>query len=120
MLVSVVGRHVQITGEVKSYAEQKAQKLPRFYDRIQAIEVVVDHESDLSSVEMIVTAAGKQTFVAKEVGPDTLACIDLAVDKLERQLTKHKEKFRNRKHLGRKADPFAPLEEPDDQQADEP
>jgi ribosomal subunit interface protein len=33
--------------------------------------------------------------VASETGPDTFALIDLIVDKMERQLTKHKEKNRN-------------------------
>ncbi len=105
MQVSVTGRHFEITSKIRSYAEEKAAKLPRFYDRVQSVEVVVSRDGDLNSVEMIVTAAGSQTtFVAKEVGPDVAACIDLLIDKLERQLTKHKEKYRNRKHLGKKPD----------------
>jgi ribosome-associated translation inhibitor RaiA len=37
-----------------------------------------------------------------QTGPDTFALVDLIVDKLERQLTKHKEKNRIRKHDGKK------------------
>jgi ribosomal subunit interface protein len=50
---------------------------------------------------MIVRADHKQTFIASETGPDTFALIDLIVDKLERQLTRHKEKVRNRKRNGK-------------------
>ena len=107
MQVSVTGRHFEITGRIRSYAEEKANKVPRFYDRVQSVDVVVDRDGDLVAVEMIVAAAGSQTtFVAKEVGPDVIACIDLLIDKLERQLTKHKEKFRNRKHMGKKPESF--------------
>ena len=55
---------------------------------------------------MIVRADRKHTFVASEIGPDTFALIDLIVDKMERQLTKHKEKNRNRKHDGRGEPPY--------------
>jgi putative sigma-54 modulation protein len=103
--VSVVGRHVAVTEDVKDYAREKADKLPRFYDRIQHVEVILDRESDLFLVEMIAKAAGSQSFVAKESGPDIRACIDLIVEKIERQLKKHKERWRNRKHLGKKVEP---------------
>lgn len=103
MLISCTGRHVEVTPDVREYAEKKMAKMPRYYDRIQAIEVVLDHESDNFSVEVIASADG-QPFVAREVGPDTFALIDLVADKLERQLVKHKERYRNRKHLGRRPD----------------
>jgi putative sigma-54 modulation protein len=103
--ISITSRHSEVTGKIKQYAEDKAARLPRYYDRVQAVEIIVDREADLTTVEMIVKAAGTQEFVAKEVGPDALSCIDLLIDKMERQLTKHKEKFRNRKHLGKKPEP---------------
>lgn len=101
MQISVTGRHMHVAERIKAYAEEKAGRLPRYYDRVQAIEVVLDQEGDHKVVEMIVKAAGTQDFIAREAGPDALSCIDLLVDKLERQLTKHKEKFRNRKHPGK-------------------
>jgi putative sigma-54 modulation protein len=96
--ISVTGRHVEISDRVKAYAEEKAARLPRFYDRIHAIEFVVDKEKDQVAVELIVHAAATPDFVARELGPEPLSCIDLLVDKMERQLTKHKERVRNRKH----------------------
>ena len=98
MQILVTGRHVQVTDDVRQYIQEKAGKLPRFYDRIHEIEVVLDHESEQFSVEMIVRADRKHTLVVRETGMDTFALIDLVVDKLERQLTKHKEKNRNHKH----------------------
>lgn len=96
--ISVTGRHVDITPRIREYTEEKVARLPRYYDRVHAVEVVLDKDGDSVVVEMLVKAAGAQEFVAKESGPDALSCIDVLVDKLERQLTKHKERFRNRKH----------------------
>ena len=98
MEIRVTGRHVEVTEDVRNYVEDKANKLPRFYDRIHGIEVVLDRESEQFTAEMIVRADRKHTFVASEMGPDTFALIDMLVDKLERQLKRHKEKNRNRKH----------------------
>ncbi len=98
MQIRVTGRHVEVTDEVRGYIGEKAGKLLRFYDRIHEIEVVLDHESEQFTVEVIVRADRKHTFIASDTGPDTFALIDLVTEKLERQLKKHKEK--NRDHKG--------------------
>lgn len=95
---SVTGRHMDLTPELRSYAETKAGKLTRFYDRIQTVDVILDGEGNGFEAEMIVKAERKHVFVAKEIGEDMYAAVDLVVDKVERQLRKHKEKLRNRKH----------------------
>jgi putative sigma-54 modulation protein len=94
----VSGRHLEIEDSLKEYARDKVQKLTKFYDRIQSIEVVYDHEAGKPSVEVIVNTEPKNTFVGHEMGEDMFAVTDTVVDKLERQLTRHKEKHRNRKH----------------------
>jgi len=99
MQIQVVGRHVEIPEVLKEYAEEKAGKLLKYYDRIQAIEIVFEEESLSKTVEMIVTGEPRrQAFVAQETTEDFRASLDLVVDKLERQLTKYKEKVRNHKH----------------------
>ena len=101
MKILVTGRHVELSDDIRTYTEDKAKKLPKFYDRIHEIEVVFDHESEQFRAEMIVRADRKHTFVASETGPDTFVLVDVIVDKLERQLKKHKEKNRNHKHDGK-------------------
>ena len=101
MKIQVTGRHVEVTDDLREYIESKANKLPRYYDRIHEIEVVLDHESEQFTAEMIVRVDQKHTFVARETGPDTFVLVDLVVDKLERQLVRHKEKRRNHKHDGK-------------------
>ena len=98
MIPTVSSRHMDVTPPLKSYAEQKSDKLHKYYDRIQEIEVIFDASKDATRVEMIVNAEHNAMFIAHHDQGDAYACIDGCVDKLERQLTDHKERFRNRKH----------------------
>jgi putative sigma-54 modulation protein len=98
VIVTVSSRHMDITPTLKTYAEDKANKLTKYYDRIQEVEVVLDNSKDQTRVEMIVNAEHKNTFVAHHDDGDAYACIDGCIHKLERQLSEHKDKFRNRKH----------------------
>lgn len=97
MNIRLTGRHVELNDSLRNYIEDKIGKLSRFYDRIHEVEVILDHAGEQHAVEIIVRAGHKQTFVASETGPDPLAVIDIILDKLERQLNKHKEKNRNHK-----------------------
>ena len=98
MHVVVSSRHMEVTAPLKTYAEQKAAKLVKYYDRIQEIEVVFDSGKDTMQVEMIVNAEHRNMFIARHSDGDAYACIDGCMDKLERQFTDHKKKVRNRKH----------------------
>jgi putative sigma-54 modulation protein len=89
---------MDVSPALRAYAEQKADKLNKYYDRIQEIEVVFDTGKDSMSVEFIVNAEHKNMFVARHEDGDAYACIDACFDKLERQLSEHKKKIRNRKH----------------------
>ncbi|MBU0639710.1 MAG: ribosome-associated translation inhibitor RaiA [Planctomycetes bacterium] len=98
MQVTVSARHIGVTEAQKSYCQEKASRLERFYNRIQSIEVVLDGNAGKHTAEVIVHTERSQPFVAKEENEDLYAAIDILVDKIERQLRDHKEKLRNRKH----------------------
>jgi len=98
MEITVTGRHTDITPAIRQYVTDKTAKLPRYYDRIRAIQVITDKTDRTHELEIIVQVDRSDPFVCKVTGDDLYACIDSAVDKLERQLTDHKVKLRNRKH----------------------
>lgn len=99
MDITISGRHLEVTQAIRQYAEEKASKLPKFYDLIQAIELILDgNESRVKRAEVVVVAEHKNRFVAHHEGEDLYGCIDQAVHKIQTQLTAHKERFRNRKH----------------------
>ncbi len=100
MEIKLTGRHMEITDAIREYAESKAGKLPRYFDRTKAAEIVAERIHDEFEVEMIAHVDHADPFVARTRGEDLYACIDDLVSKMERQLTDHKQKLRNRKHPG--------------------
>lgn len=99
MKITVSGRHLEVTPAIREHAESKAAKLEKYYDLMHGIEIILDgSKGKTKSVEFVVAADHNNTFVAHCDGEDLYACIDQVIHKLERQLTDHKDKFRNRKH----------------------
>lgn len=89
---------MDVTPALKTFAEDKVNKLTKYYDRIQEIEVVLEAVKDGTNVEVIVNAEHNDMFIAREGHGDAYALLDACVSKLERQLTEHKKLHRNRKH----------------------
>jgi len=100
LLFTITGKHIGITEAIKSYAEEKTSKLPRYYNSINRIEVIIDGgTSGNTSVEIIARAEHSKIFVVTETSDDAYKCIDVAVRKLERQLRRKKTRERNHKHV---------------------
>lgn len=99
MQISVTGRHLEITDSMREYVESKTPRLAHYYDRIESVDVIVDMESGKNRVELVVRADHKNTFVAQVAADQFNEAVDLVLDKVERQITKHKEKVRHRKHI---------------------
>jgi putative sigma-54 modulation protein len=101
LLFTISGKHIEVTEAIKKHAQEKTAKLPRYYDSINRVEVIIDGKPNGdASVEIIASAEHSKIFVVTESGKDAYRCIDLAVHKLERQLRRKKTKERNNKHIG--------------------
>lgn len=99
MLFTISGKHIEITEAIKAHAQEKTSKLPKYYNSINQVEVIVDGgQGGKTSVEVIARAEHSKVFVGTETGEDTYRCIDMAVHKLERQLRRVKGKERDDKH----------------------
>jgi putative sigma-54 modulation protein len=99
LLFTISGKHVEITESIRKHAEEKASKLPKYYNSINQVEVVIDgNQGGGTSVEVIARAEHSKVFVGTETGEDAYRCIDMAVHKLERQLRRAKGKERDNKH----------------------
>lgn len=96
MNIVVKARHMDATDALRRYAESKVAKLPRFYDSIQSVQVILDVEADQPTVEILATARRRNTFVATHRDEDMRACIDQCLDKIIEQIRRHKDKVRHR------------------------
>lgn len=97
MQVKITTRHGHINEATQQYIRDKAEKLLNHFQRIMQIDVVVDLKEEQSMVEFQVSAEHKHDFVASERNQDILAACDLVLDKLERQISKYKQKLQDRR-----------------------
>ena len=98
MQISISGRHLTLPDRAQEYIRSKASKLEQFFDKIQTVDVIISKEGLDYAVEIIVKPDHHDILVVRDSGPDVQSCVDVILDKLERQLRKYKEKIRNHKH----------------------
>ena len=91
MQVNITGLHLEITDALRDYVEEKFDRLERHFDRIIAVQVILQVEKLKQKAEAALHVAGREVVANAEHG-DMYAAIDLLVAKLDRQLIKHKEK----------------------------
>ncbi len=94
MRVQIAVKHMDISESMKDYAEERAAKLEHYFDRITSMQVILNRDGILYSAEMICGGTRGKQLVAHEKHKDVFAAMDLVTDKMERQLTKLKEKVR--------------------------
>ena len=119
MRLQVKGKNLEVSESIRSYAEEKLGKLERqLADPTQVeVELSVERNPSIAAshiAEATIWTKGP-TLRAREASPDMKASIDQLVDKLERQVTRYRQKRRR----GRSRDNGAvPVEEnpgaPDD------
>jgi putative sigma-54 modulation protein len=97
MQVNIVGRHFTLTPAIEEYIHRKTEKLPRFFDRVQQIEVIVQKETNEYHVEIVTDVEHHRDIVANGRHEDLYACVDLATDRAIRQLTDWKSRLREHK-----------------------
>ncbi|MEM6750063.1 MAG: ribosome-associated translation inhibitor RaiA [Planctomycetota bacterium] len=102
LTVTVAGRHFEVTDAFRAHVEDKAAKLPKFYDRVSQVEAVVSPvDGHAHEVELIAHVDGHEHFVVTARHDEPLGAADLAVEKLTRRLHDYKEQRRNKKHVGK-------------------
>ena len=93
MQINLTGHHVDITEPLRNYVETKFAKLERHFDHITNVHVVLNVEKLRQKAEATLHVSGGELFATSEHG-DMYAAIDGLIDKLDRQVIKHKEKLR--------------------------
>ncbi len=94
--VSVTFRHLEATPSLKKYAKEKVSKVKQFFGSNNDISIVLSSEKHRYLAD-ITLKAKKITINAREETDDMYSAIDLAVDKLDRQMKKYKEKIKHHK-----------------------
>jgi putative sigma-54 modulation protein len=98
MKIDFTFRHMDSSERLKSHTSEKLERLARFEDREMNVHVTFGNEKYNSFVEFQVNGTSGM-FVSSEVRQDMHEAIDLAVDKLDRQLARDKDKRKRHKGL---------------------
>lgn len=97
MNIQLTGRHLEITPAIRSYVNEKFGKIKRHFDHVIDMNIILSVEKLQQKAEATIHISGKNLFV--ECQDDNLyAAIDMLVDKLDRQVRRHKEKLSARRH----------------------
>lgn len=99
MQVNLTGHHVDLTDALRTYVDEKIARLERHFDHVTNVHVILSVEKLSQKAEATVHIAGADVF-ADAVHEDMYAAIDSLVDKLDRQVIRHKEKVKNHRGNG--------------------
>ena len=97
MDITITDRHRDVPEELRAYVEDKVMKLDRYFEGVQWIKVILDGHGEPKAAEILIGVVRSNTLVAEVKDADLHAAIDLVVDKVEHQLTRFKEKLKDKK-----------------------
>jgi len=96
MQINVKGHQVDVTPALHDYVTSKFERVTRHYDHLHELNVVLGVEKLLHKAEATIQCSGKKTakkIHADATAADMYAAIDALVDKIDKQVRKHKEKL---------------------------
>ena len=102
MKLNIRGEKTNITEAMKTYAEEKIQKLNKYIENNEEITGTILFKVYGPKQKIEVTIPLKNyTLRVEEEGQDFYAVIDTSIDKLERQIIKNKARLSNKRNKGK-------------------
>jgi putative sigma-54 modulation protein len=97
MQIVVTARHGHLSAEHQAEVKDRTEKLLQYFNRVEAINVIVnlEHRHGPIDVEIQLNAEHKHDFIAKASDKDVFVAIDIAIEKMEHQIHKYKEKIQD-------------------------
>jgi putative sigma-54 modulation protein len=92
MNLHLTGRHVEITPAIRDYVVGKLERINRHFEHVIDVNVIMTVQKLDQRIEANVHLSGKDIHVQCNDG-DMYAAIDQLIDKLDRQVIRHKERF---------------------------
>lgn len=100
MNLQISGHHLEITPAIHAYVTGKLERVTRHFDSVIDVNVILSVDKLKQKAEVTVHLSGKDVFV-EAIDEDLYAAVDSLVDKLDRQVQKHKQKLQDH-HRGQK------------------
>jgi putative sigma-54 modulation protein len=102
MNLTISGHHVEVTPAIREYIRGKLERVWRHFDQVIDIAVIltvdtVSAKENRQKAEINLRLSGKALY-AESLAHDLYAAIDSLIDKLDRQVMKHKTKIQDHSH----------------------
>jgi putative sigma-54 modulation protein len=111
MQISTTARHCELDSELRAFAQQRLEKITRFARDIHEAHLTITAEK-FRHVAEIQLKLDHHEMVIRDESPEMRMAIDRAIDRLEQQLRRLKERRVDRKRDGRDGG-VAPLTSPE-------
>jgi putative sigma-54 modulation protein len=98
MNLIIHGHHVEVTPALRGYVEEKMERIRRHFDQVIDADVLLSVEDKLRQRAEITLRVSGSSLFAESIEQDMYAAIDLLMDKLDRQVLRHKDRVRNHVH----------------------
>jgi putative sigma-54 modulation protein len=92
MQVSITGRHVTVTDNVKDHVNEKLERCLGVFPRIESVHVILDEEKINKVAEVVIQGASHIRVTATEKSENLYDAIDRAIEHAERQMRKQRDK----------------------------
>lgn len=96
---TIRGKNIEITPALRDYVEKKVGKVTKYFENVGEITVLLTVTKGRHIVEVTVPIQG-MLLRGEESTMDMYTSIDLVIEKLERQIHKHKTKLERRFRAG--------------------
>lgn len=106
MKLTFTFRHMSGDDELKAYADKKSQKIKKFMKHPIDLHFFFSQQNSQHRTEITVLA-DHMNYAAEAIEGNKFASVDQALERMESQLRKHKEKTKDHKHFK----PVVPKEE---------
>jgi putative sigma-54 modulation protein len=110
MQITLTGHHIDVTDALRGYVDTKFERLARHFDHVINAHVVLSVEKLAQKAEATLHVNGSKLF-ADSVHQDMYAAIDGLIDKLDRQVLRHKEKKSDHRGASAKAGEPGPADQ---------
>lgn len=111
MNLTISGHHLEVTPALREYVLTKLDRVTRHFDQVVDVSVLLTVEKQKEKdrrqrAEVTLHTKGKDIFV-ESCNEDLYAAIDQLMDKLDRQVVRHKDKLQDHHHVALKREAVA-------------
>ncbi|MFA6618659.1 MAG: ribosome-associated translation inhibitor RaiA [Candidatus Neomarinimicrobiota bacterium] len=93
MKVLITARHFSISEKTRKHVEEDVQQLLKIFDRITSVNIVFEKIKDYEYETDIVVNVPLKTLTIHEKADEMSKSLDIALEKMRRQLKKYKEQL---------------------------